>query len=362
MKKLLIMLAAVTIAGSVVAQTVKESKSFDNVYLGINGGVATKATGVKWLDNLNPDFGLRIGRWFTPVFGLAVDGTAYLSNKPFVSTGTFIRATNVSLLGTVNFTNWFGDYKGEPRCFEVIGLYGLGWGHLFRSNETYYNPVNKMTSKAGLVFAFNFGAQREWQFYIEPSFSWAFLGSSKQPLMQDTHLLAWSVDQPRYDINNTIFQLNGGFIYKFGNSNGTHNFQLANATDMSEVNRLNGIINDLRAELAQKPKEVVKEVVKEVPAKTEVVDNMVVVKFEKGKSIITREQMALLNKVPQGVHVRVVGTASPEGNAGFNRQLSQDRADAVAAYLRDRGVKVDEAVGQGVEGNTSNRLAIVYLK
>ena len=319
MKKLLIMLAAVTIAGSVVAQTVKESKSFDNVYLGINGGVATKATGVKWLDNLNPDFGLRIGRWFTPVFGLAVDGTAYLSNKPFVSTGTFIRAT-------------------------------------------YYNPVNKMTSKAGLDFAFNFGAQREWQFYIEPSFSWAFLGSSKQPLMQDTHLLAWSVDQPRYDINNTIFQLNGGFIYKFGNSNGTHNFQLANATDMSEVNRLNGIINDLRAELAQKPKEVVKEVVKEVPAKTEVVDNMVVVKFEKGKSIITREQMALLNKVPQGVHVRVVGTASPEGNAGFNRQLSQDRADAVAAYLRDRGVKVDEAVGQGVEGNTSNRLAIVYLK
>ena len=362
MKKILIMLAVFAIAVPVSAQTVKDSEPFDNIYFGFNGGVATKATGVKWLDNLNPNFGVRLGRWFTPVFGLALDGSAYLNNKPYISTGTFIRATNVSLLGTANFTNWFGDYKGEPRCFEVIGLYGFGWGHLFRSNETYYNPVNKMTSKAALDFTFNFGDEKEWQFYIEPSFTWAFLGSSKQPFLQDPYLLSWSVDQPRYNINNAAFQLNGGFIYKFRCSNGTHNFQLANATDMSEVNRLNGIINDLRAELSQKPKEVVKEVVKEVPAGREVVDNMVVVKFAQGKSIITQEQMALLNTVPRGVHVRVVGSASPEGNAGFNRQLSQDRADAVAAYLRDRGVIVDEAVGRGVEGNTSNRLAIVYLK
>ncbi len=361
MKKILIMLAVVAMALSASAQTVKDSKPFDNIYWGFNGGVATKTTGVKWMDNLNPNVGLRIGRWFTPVFGLAVDGTAYLSNKPFVSTGTFIRATNVSLLGTANFTNWFGDYKGEPRCFEVIGLYGFGWGHLFRSNETYYNPVNKMTSKAAIDFTFNFGSQKEWQFYVEPAFTWAFLGSSKQPFLQDPHGLAWSVDQPRYDVNNSVFQLNGGFIYKFRCSNGTHNFQLADATDMGEVNRLNGIINDLRAQLDEKPREVVKEVVREVPAR-ETVDNMVLVKFEKGKSIITQEQMALLNTVPRGTHVRVVGSASPEGNAGFNRQLSQDRADAVAAYLRDRGVIVDEAVGRGVEGITSNRLAIVYLK
>ena len=45
-----------------------------------------------------------------------------------------------------------------------------------------------------------------------------------------------------------------------------------------------------------------------------------------------------------------------------NQKLSQARADAVADYLRDRGVIVDEATGKGVQGTTSNRLAIVYVK
>ena len=42
MKKLVLMLAAASMAASVSAQTVAESKTFDNIYVGINGGVATK--------------------------------------------------------------------------------------------------------------------------------------------------------------------------------------------------------------------------------------------------------------------------------------------------------------------------------
>ena len=95
MKKLVLMLAAASMAASVSAQTVAESKAFDNVYVGINGGVATKTTGHKWLSDLDPNAGLRIGRYFTPVFGLAVEGNAYFSNKPWGSTGTVVRATNV---------------------------------------------------------------------------------------------------------------------------------------------------------------------------------------------------------------------------------------------------------------------------
>ena len=60
-------------AASVSAQTVTESKSYDNVYIGINGGVATKSTGHSWMDNLNPNAGLRLGRYFTPVFGLTAE-------------------------------------------------------------------------------------------------------------------------------------------------------------------------------------------------------------------------------------------------------------------------------------------------
>ena len=111
-------------AASVSAQTVTESKSYDNVYIGINGGVATKSTGHSWMDNLNPNAGLRLGRYFTPVFGLTAESNAYFSNKPYESTGTAVRALNTSLLGTVNLSNWFGGYPGEPRGFEVVGLFG----------------------------------------------------------------------------------------------------------------------------------------------------------------------------------------------------------------------------------------------
>lgn len=353
-------------AATATAQTVEESKASDNIYLGVNGGVATKTTGVRWMHNLDPNVGLRIGRWFTPVFGLALDGTAYLSNKPYISTGTFVRATNVSLLGTVNFTNLFGGYPGQPRFFEVTGLYGLGWGHLFCSNSNMYKPDNKMTSKAGIDFNFNFGSDRQWQFYIEPSFTWALLGSNSQPGYQNPCGLTFSDQGPRYDVNNSAVQLNAGIVYKFRNSNGTHNFKLAGATDDNEVRRLNGIINDLRAELAKKPREVVreKEVIKEVQVggREVRVENLVFVTFAQGKSLLTQEAMNALNGVKPGSHVQVVGTASPEGSAELNQRLSQARADAVARYLTDRGVVVDEAIGRGVQGNTSNRLAIVYVK
>ncbi|MBQ2060998.1 MAG: OmpA family protein, partial [Prevotella sp.] len=66
--------------------------------------------------------------------------------------------------------------------------------------------------------------------------------------------------------------------------------------------------------------------------------------------------------IAAGKHVEIVGTASPEGSAEKNQILSQDRANAVKSYLEGRGVIVDSAVGKGVQGTTSNRLAIVTVK
>ena len=170
--------------------------------------------------------------------------------------------------------------------------------------------------------------------------------------------------QPAYNINNSFVQLNAGFIYKFANSNGTHNFTIVTPRDQAEIDALNAQINDLRN---RKPevitKEVVKEVVKEVPSVKEfTVSDLVFVTFAQGKSALTKDAKAALNNVKQGVHVQVVGTASPEGSKELNDRLSQARADVVANYLKGRGVIVDEATGKGVQGVTSNRLAVVYVK
>jgi len=371
MKKVLTLIAAMTFAASVSAQTVTESKTFDNFYIGINGGVATKTTGHKWMNGLDPNAGLRIGRWFTPVFGLAAESNAYFSNKPWNSTGTAVRALNTSLLGTVNFSNWFGGYPGEPRCFEVVGLYGFGWGHVFTNgakNEltnTSYVRANRMTSKAALDFVFNLGEKKAWQFYIEPAITWGFCGDDFNGHKTSYgYKTSTSGDQPTYNINNSFVQLNAGFIYKFGNSNGTHNFTIAQLRDQAEIDALNARINALQDELARKPKEVVKEVVKESPTvvREVKVEDLVFVTFAQGKSDLTADAKKALNEIKEGKHVQIVGTASPEGSAELNQRLSEARANVVADYLQSRGVVVDEATGKGVQGTTSNRLAVVYVK
>ena len=332
MKKLLLIFAAALLTVSANAQIVTESKTSDNWYIGVNGGVATASKGHAWLKDLQPNAGLRLGRWFTPVFGLAVESNAYFKNTNGYTTGTLVNALNTSLLATVNMSNWFGGYKGEPRCFEVIPVLGLGWGHIFGSPTEEYRQ-DLLTSKVGIDFAFN------------ETTNW--------------------YDGVAYNLNKSAFQLNVGLVYKFKNSNGTHNFTIAQLRDQAEIDALNAQINDLRNELAKKPKEVVKEIVKETPAPApqEVkVENLVFVTFAQGKSLLTKEAKAALDGIAEGKHVQIVGTASPEGSKEINDKLSQARADVVGDYLKGRGIIVDEATGKGVQGTTSNRLAVVYVK
>ena len=386
MKKLVLLFAAALMAVSVNAQTVEESKTFDNFYIGINGGVATKMTQNKWLGNLNPNAGLRIGRWFTPVFGLAAESNAYFSNKPFASTGTTVRFLNTSLLGTVNLSNWFGGYPGEPRAFELVFVGGFGWGHAFGNHgfnwayttttqgpaqQPIVNVVGKkgdnLTSKVGLDFTFNLGANKAWQVYVEPSVVWGLndeIVKGNDAQQKPVTYIALGHNEVEYNINKAYAQLNAGIVYKFGNSNGTHNFKIAQLRDQAEIDALNSTINDLRNELAKKPREVVKEVVKEVaaPVQEVKVENLVFVTFAQGKSVLTKEAKKVLDGVAEGKHVQIVGTASPEGSKESNDKLSQARADVVASYLKSKGVGVDEALGKGVQGTTSNRLAVVYVK
>ena len=73
MKKITTLFAAAVMAASASAQTVTESKTFDNMYFGINTGVSTATKGHHWLQDFRPNLGVRLGRNFTPVFGLAAE-------------------------------------------------------------------------------------------------------------------------------------------------------------------------------------------------------------------------------------------------------------------------------------------------
>ena len=357
MKRLGLLAAAVVMAMSVSAQTVTESKTFDNFYIGINGGVATATTGHGWLKNLQPNAGLRIGRNFTPVFGMAVESNAYFKNTNGFTTGTLVNALNTSLLGTVNLTNWFGGYKGEPRVFEVSALYGLGWGHIFGTPTEEYK-TDMLTSKVALDFAFNFGSDKQWQFYLEPAIIYSLNGNGYQGV--------------KYDIDRSVVQLNAGIVYKFKNSNGTHNFKIAELRDQSEIDALNAQVNSLRGELSGKDSELdakdrkiadlekaledCKNSKQPVYVRPVTATNLQpTVLFRQGKSVIDPAQYAPIELIATYMKnhpeakVEIKGYASPEGSAEINQKLSEERAEAVKnALVKKYKISADRLTTKGM--------------
>ena len=227
MKKILLAFAMTAMAvQSVSAQTVEDSKFLDNWYVGVNAGLNAKTTHTAIFKNLNPSAGIRVGRYLTPVFGFAAEGEFYFNNKGSYQRplGTFVKGINVSLLGTTNFSNWILGYQGEPRLFEIVGVYGIGAGRVFSTSSAKVYDRNALTTKVGIDFTFNLGAEKEWQVYVEPTLSYALNCGEKT----------------QFNINNSAFGLMVGANYKFGNSTGqTHGllFKAFTYTALTSVNR-----------------------------------------------------------------------------------------------------------------------------
>jgi OOP family OmpA-OmpF porin len=368
MKRILLM-ACVTIALGASAQTEQkamlESKAYDNWYIGINGGAATKTTHNKWMDNLNPNGGIRVGRWFTPSFGFAVESNAYFDNNPYAGTGTVVKYLNTDLAATINISNWWFGYPGRPRVFEVIAVPAIGVGHVFGNKSKTAQNINDMTGKLALDFAFNVDKKRCLQLYLEPALLYSIY--SNRSGYEDFKLNA----------NRSFFQLNLGLIYKFKNTNGTHNFKYAEpvvVTDDSEINRLNNRIADLIAENEElknrKPKEVAPRIIEKTrtiiePAVTFPISSSVIEKLQYANI----EKMANYLKSNNNAKLEVIGYASTEGTAELNQKLSEARAEAVKhALISKYGIDADRISirGEGATDSQSterayNRVAIMRV-
>ena len=348
MKKFIfiVLMAFVAIVGK-AQTTVQTAKTFDNVYLGIEGGVSTPLT----FDNLfpvNPMATLRLGKQLTPVWGAEVEGTAWFGSRAAYAdrfdgaTHNAFRGLYVGVNGTTNLTNLFKGYSGTPRGFEVSTVVGTGWIHTFTPNkpDKYHNYLG---AKTGLDFNFNFGKDKAHTIAFRPA-------------------VLWNLSQPGNSVGNLAFNKHGaelylglGYVYHFKTSNGTRHFKLY------DIDALNDEINYLKEELAKKPDEVVREVVRETRV-TEYVNNEVVVFFAKGSAELTQEAKEALNKV-HGV-VNIYGFASPEGTQPFNDALANRRAQVVADYLVNlpNDIRINVCEGKGVQGETSGRVTIVTVK
>jgi outer membrane protein OmpA-like peptidoglycan-associated protein len=284
---------------------------------------------------------------------------------------------DVNLLGTFNLSNLFAGYPGEPRAFELIALGGFGWEHDFN----HLPRTNGLNSKVALDFAFNLGAAKAWQLYIEPALTYC--------------LHDWYDGQDvgvpfQYNLNRSVFSVKAGLNYKFGTSNGTHNFANAQLRDQSEIDALNAKINELRNDVNAKDGKIAADAqtiadlkaklaaCESRPMQTTIIEEkketilQPMVIFRQGKSVIEPAQYASVEMVAKYMRnhkdakVIVRGFASPEGNAELNQKLSEARAASVKnALIKKYKIAADRITTEGLgatdkisEENDFNRVAM----
>lgn len=333
MKKLFLLISIMLCAYTVNAQTaIEESKTFDNMSLGVTVGALTPLDFNSTFP-LNFNTGVRIGKDFTPVVGLQLEGLAIFNDNHFADLKTAVKAMNIGLNGTINLTNWFCGYNGSPRLFEVKTVTGLGWLHAFDAEVN----KNDLTAKTGLDLAFNLGAAKAHSIVITPAVYWN--------LSKDGGI--------KFNKTHAQLALNVSYIYYFRNSNGTHSFK---TYDIGEMNhKIVMLQRELRKERNKKP-QVIERVTKEVIA----VPSQYVIQFAQGSAELTPDAKAVLDGIRSDITVNVVGMASPEGSNKRNMQLSELRAKNVADYLQSRGVKVNMVKGEGtILGKSTNRLSLI---
>ena len=355
MKKIAMFIAAAAIAVSASAEpktTVTSIKSFDNIYVGGALGAQTKASKQSQgsFAAFDPNATIMVGKNFSPIFGLRVEGVArfnvHASEDACKWQGKFnkkvVPAIDVNLLGTFNLNNLIAGYKGEPRKLEFIALYGFGWTHGF-----YGANSDALNSKAGLDIAYNFGSKKQFQLFLEPSITYMLYGFSGK------FYTAWP-ERFQYNLNRANLDLKVGFIYKFKNSNGTHNFAIEQLRDQAEIDALNAQINGLRGDLdaannagAQKDAQIaqLKKALadcenKPAPEVKKAAANLQPsVFFRKAKYDIDPSQTASVEMIAKymknnpDAKVKISGYASPEGPAALNQKLSEQRAAAVKDML-----------------------------
>ena len=362
-------IAAAAIAVSASAQprtTITANKAGDNIYVGINGGVITglknnlKNYGLTDKKNsfnvFSPEFGVRVGKNFTTVFGLALDANLYFNavkkSSPFRFSKTFVQGLDVDLLGTANLMNLFAGYKGQPRKFEIIALGGFGWTHAF--NIYNVKKVNAINSKVALDFALNLGEKKAWQVYIEPALVYQLQGWGQADIFGVN--IPFDGGDFKYDVRKAGFSLKAGVNYKFGTSNGTHNFAVEQLRDQAEIDALNAKINAAKAEADAAKADAAAKNAKIAELQKALNDCMnkpaaaAVVKqeranlqpsviFKQGKSVVERSQEANLEMIAKymknnkDAKIKISGYASPEGSKELNQKLSEKRAEACKNIL-----------------------------
>lgn len=365
MRKFLSIIAALVISCIFAsAQTVEKSGLFENTYVTVSGGVTTNTQfGNMTKDNwfkVSPVVGLELGKYVTPVIGFSVEGLGFIETT---NSRTFFDESAVVANGKLNFSNWFGGYKGQPRRVEVVGVLGHGWGHdyvassygQYRSSEKAIlvdghseevvgvgglrTDKNYTVYKAGAELNFNLGKARAWQINLKPSVIWF-------------HKIAGNYVSTPFLTTGRDARANVqlGLTYKFGSKAKGHNFRLCPYSVTQEDYDALLAENEELKNREPEVKEVIKTVVEEkayIVKETRVLVGSTIITFPIGSCELSSVERAKVDAFAKSLDsdtlIQVVGSAdSKTGSETRNFALAQNRARVVKNVLtNDYGISED---------------------
>ena len=316
----------------------------------------------------NLGFSIALGKWFTPGLGLrtkfnGVWGRSIISEDKSLNASKYWTLQEQVLF---NLSNMLMGYN-EQRVWNFIPYAGGGVGR----NMSY--GCYALGFSVGLLNTFRISPKVAFNFDInygsyEPSFDGFSAGG-------DSKLSLKGRDR--------VIDVELGLTYRLGKATwkSTPDIDAMQALSQSEIDALNAQLADLMAENERLGEELANAEQQAAPAPqepvtiTKVVAAPVSVFFNLNKAVISSQRdlqnVAALVAVAkeQGAKLVVTGYAdSQTGSAERNRQLSEQRAEAVVAELLKMGVSRDQieiVAAGGVDTLTPtpyNRRATVEIK
>ena len=363
MKKFIFMIMAalcsiMTVSAQSQSNYCGSSKFFDNVSIGVVGGVETNLN--DWNAPQGAVAGIVLNKEISPIFGVTLEGNTNINGlRNWASDASHFHCANtfdglsVYLTPRVNLTNALLGYKGSPRKFELEAVAGPGYGFWL------HDEYNALLVKAGLNL--NYNLSNAFTVTLRPAVVYNLNGTGT------------------FNTNHAIGQVTAGIVYHFKTSNGTRSFKKAKLYSQSEVDALNAKIKDLQSNLETANKAVKTNVINTVDTVyTESPSSLGnVVSFTLNSAKVDETQMANLDnavrilKENPDLKVTLKGYADKNtGSATYNKRLSVRRAEAVKKVIVDKyGIDTDRIDVLGVgdteqlyNDNNWNRVVIFVEK
>lgn len=373
MKKtiLLTALACVTLAANAQDLIVRNGGITENWSFGLNAGGTMAMKHHPFFKSARPVFGLSINKQWTPILGTEIQSLGYFNTT---SSATAIDDSDISLLAKMNLMNLMGGYQGEPRTFEVETVTGLGWLHHFKNGS---GDTNDLSSRMGMNFNLNLGESKAWTLSLKTAIVYNLTGNFPEKKIE-------------FDMDKARFEALVGLTYHLPNCYGDHYFTMVPVCDPQEMNAVNDEVNNLRQLVAARDAELVaaaasiaalEDQIENMPGEVDVTETIItppmpetVITFRQGSAEVEDlqlpdvEMVANYLKTNADAKILIYGYASPEGNADFNQELSQRRADRVKKLLveqyridADRITAQGKGIGSLFPQPTWNRMSVCVI-